>query len=281
MLHGGRHLTRWLTAAIGVAAALVVARASAQGSATPSAEEATARLRIVNLAFAASGEASALDVHSGFRADGPILVASLAFGHASEYQSVPAGRTTALVVPAGKTGNDDVLGDQSLTLASGDAVTLLVARGDTTLEGRPAVAFKIYREISADSDSSLPTPPAGKVLVVGDVLATQHVWPGSPTFELGRAKGGCLRKLRDEDRTSPISGTFAVPYLAEPGTLELAAFGGTNSACRGAPVAPAVTVSAQPGDRLLAFIHAISPSTAALLVLPMLSAAPPPSAPTH
>lgn len=271
MRQNGRGSTPWLRLAIGFVAALVAARVGAQDGDVPPADGPPARLRLVNLAFAPTGEPSALDVHTGFRADGPMLAAALAFGHATEHLSVPPGRTTVLVTPAGKTGNDDVLGDQSITLAAGEAATVLLARGEASMEGQPTVAFKIHREISFDADHPLPAPPAGKVLVIGDVLATQHVWPGSPTFELGRAKGGCLRKLREEDRTSPISGTFAVSYLAEPGTGEIVAFRGTDSGCRGVPATPAITVAAQPGDRILAFVHGTSPTTAAILALPMAS----------
>lgn len=221
-----------------------------------------AHLRIVNAALDPAGEPAALDVRGGFRADGPMLVTGLASGAASEWLDVAAGRIALLVLPSGKSAEADVLGDQSVRLDEGDSAVVLIARGAPAMEGQPAVAFKVY------VDSQLAEPPADRAVLIGDVLAMQTVEaPGPATFELGRPKQGCLRKLRDEDRTSPISGTFAVPYAVPAGALEVAAYRAADASCRGAPASAAASLSPTAGERWLAFVY--PGAKGAIAVLPV------------
>lgn len=226
-----------------------------------------ARLRVVNAYLDPAGEPAALDVHAGMRGDAPVLIGALASGSASEWVEVAAGRTSLLVTPAGKTGEDDVLGDQSVRLDEGEAAVVLMARGAPTMEGHAAVAFKVY------VDDPLAEVPADRALLIGDVLAMQTVGEGPATFELARLEAGCLRKLRDEDRTSPISGTFAVPYVVAPGAIEVVAHRAADAGCRGAPASSAANVTVGGGERWLVFVH--PGAKGAIAVLPVRTRPPP------
>lgn len=245
-----------MTAVVRTLAGLVIVIVITCGASTAAAQEEApepgprAHLRIVNAALDPAGEPTALDVRGGSRADGPMLVAGLDSGTASEWLEVAAGRTTLLVLRSGKSAEADALGDQSVRLDEGDSAVVLIARGAPGMEGQPAVAFKVY------VDAQLAEPPPDRAVLVGDVLAMQTVeGPGPNTFELGKPKQGCLRKLLDEDRNSPISGTFAVPYVVAPAASEVAAYRASDTGCRGAPASAMASLAPVAGERWLVFVH--------------------------
>lgn len=256
--------------------ALVLTLATITGLSGPlQADNNAGKLRIVNLYRGVDGKPVAVDVYLTSKTP-TTPTATLAFGQASEYLTVPMPLPHLLFYLAKQRTDKSRLADLNLqeqagpgTPASvtGEQVTVLVAPG--TRES-PVASIGVVREWS-HSRFALYGPKRGDAIVVG--------WAGGvrrgdgqqpPAFRLGVPGKGCLKPLMQDTVTAIDFSPFEAPKGPQAYALVLlAAYAATDERCAGPPLAGPRNVPTFLQGRTFVFLHGADPAHVDILALPI------------
>ncbi len=238
----------------------------------------TAKVRFVNLFTNSTYPSSAIDVWQGYGGNDACgkKLASLPYGTASDYIDVTASdtagdwNTTAFV--AGSTTLDHQIISQSETWKGGEQLTI-VFEGSDSGSGNPpsAGSDQVFFESHSDVNSSLDAVPGKALLAIGaasiQYVVKDGVWVAG---NVGQPK--CLPAVGDSDTTrNNIGGTSQLPYIVDPGTINLGLYRRDPGTCTGTPDIGPVTIDAAAGSRTLVFVYGVDPQNLKLLVLPIAS----------
>jgi hypothetical protein len=186
-----------------------------------------AKMRIANLYTPATGTPPALDVYGGFNAQaGPLLV-TVPYGTISDWFDPGVlgdnGDASLSWYPQGKTGPDDSIGTQTETLKGGEVITMFIGAGDAdnkTQSGLQNSRWKVFFEKA--TDFPLPSPIAGKAVLMADGLALGAVPGTSETFLYVSVDGTCLPDVEgtSDNTAQPFGPQSQQNYVAPAGSKD-------------------------------------------------------------
>ncbi len=237
-----------------------------------------ARVRFVNLFSNVTYPGGDIEVRQGFSGSDPCgkKLATVKYGEASDYVDVTAGDSSgnwdAAAYPAGvPTDEDHQIISQSETWKGGEQITMIVMNQDPSSGNKPSAGSD---EVFYETNSINHTFDAvsGKAMVAIGAQALQYTvkdgaWDAGI---VGQSK--CLPAVGDTETTkSAIGGTTQLPYVLEPGSLNLGLWKSDPGTCTGAPDIGPVTVDAAAGSRTFVFAYGPDANHIKVLVLPISS----------
>jgi hypothetical protein len=198
------------------------------GGGGPALKPSGATMRVANLYTPATGEPPALDIYSGTSAQYGTLVASVPYGTISDWFDPgvldASGDASLTWYVHGKTGQNDDIGNQTETLKGGEQITVFIAAGDADNKNSSGIQFarwKVFFDNGADFP--LPSPVAGKAIVMADGIGLSAVPGTSETFLYMSVDGECLPNVEggSQGTPQPWGPGSQQSYLAPAGSKEM------------------------------------------------------------
>ena len=226
-----------------------------------------AKVRIVNAYAPLNGAPGPIDVYAGpWAGDGDTPLLSVPYGTVSDYfdptVSDDAGDMFLSMYWAGTKGNGNELISQTETLKGGEAITFIVATGDSMQDsGRPFGSIQAFFQKASGGTFGQSTPAPGKALLIVDSNGVENVIakPDSATWFFS-AGTGCTKAINDDANTLSGAGPGGGgTYQLDPGSYT----GSIHAYAKDDPSIPTCDNAALIGNLA---IKAVADQTAILLI---------------